>query len=117
MPHGDWDGQEKFAWAKLQNAETVRLRGALEAVRERDKPWKDRDWNNGPARTPGYEWTLAEAPCLNDEDESEYNPGGFWLGNQETNQVFILPEDLDKVRALLAAAPSVPVVGLHGEET
>lgn len=56
-----------------------------------------------------YVWTLVEGPVDCEEDEDEYNPAGLWLGNKETNQVFILPKDFETVRALLNASAPVPV--------
>lgn len=51
-----------------------------------------------------YVWALVAGNMDCYEDENETNPAGFWLGNCETNQTFILPGDFETVRALINAA-------------
>jgi len=57
-----------------------------------------------PPETEQSTWELVTAPLDCEEDEDEYNPRGFWLGNKETNRVFILPGDMGVVRRLLLGA-------------
>ena len=56
---------------------------------------------------PNAPWTLTKGLCFQDDDACEYNPEGFWLGNTEVNQIFILPEDLEKVSDLLSVEVAV----------
>lgn len=49
-------------------------------------------------------FTLMRGLLDAEDDAHEYNPEGYWLSNTETNSVFILPEDLYKVRELISNA-------------
>lgn len=61
-----------------------------------------------------YVWALVAGNMDCDEDENETNPAGFWLGNCETNQTFILPGDFETVRALINAVVPATQAGYPG---
>jgi hypothetical protein len=50
-----------------------------------------------------FTWELTEGFLLADDEEHEYNPRGYWLHNTEVNAVFILPEDVEQIKQLLAS--------------
>lgn len=49
-------------------------------------------------------WELTSGLLDKTEEQSEYNPPGFWLHNNELNRIFILYEDLCTVLNLLRNA-------------